>query len=91
MVMMEVVANARYLLMSCALSQKIPADTPIWKRLIMGYFITDEIFGVSILTDGKLDPYYNFGLAAVASPAWIFGTVFGVVLEIFFLFQWLVH
>ena len=46
MVVMEVVANARYLLMSCALSQKIPADTPIWKRLIMGYFITDEIFGV---------------------------------------------
>ena len=73
MVVMEVVANARYLLMSCALSQKIPADTPIWKRLIMGYFITDEIFGVSILTDGKLDPYYNFGMAAV-------GTVFGVVL-----------
>ena len=63
MVVMEAVANARYLLMSCALSQKIPADTPIWKRLIMGYFITDEIFGVS-----------------VASPAWVFGTVFGVVL-----------
>ena len=80
MVVMEAVANARYLLMSCALSQKIPADTPIWKRLIMGYFITDEIFGVSILTDGKLDPYYNFGMAAVASPAWVFGTVFGVVL-----------
>ncbi len=80
MVVMEAVANARYLLMSCALSQKIPADTPIWKRLIMGYFITDEIFGVSILTDGKLDPYYNFGMAAVASPAWVLGTVFGVVL-----------
>ena len=60
MVMMEVVANARYLLMSCALSQKIPADTPIWKRLIMGYFITDEIFGASISVAGKLDPYYNF-------------------------------
>ena len=80
MVMMEVVANARYLLMSCALSQKIPADTPIWKRLIMGYFITDEIFGVSILTDGKLDPYYNFGMAAVASPAWCVGTALGVLM-----------
>ena len=46
----------------------------------MGYFIRDEIVGVSILTGGKLDPYYNFGMAAVASPAWVFGTVFGVVL-----------
>ena len=78
MVMMEVVANARYLLMSCALSQKIPADTPIWKRLIMGYFITDEIFGASISVAGKLDPYYTFGLAAVASPAWCVGTALGL-------------
>lgn len=80
MVMMEVVANARYLLMSCALSQKIPADTPIWKRLIMGYFITDEIFGASISVEGKLDPYYTFGLAAVASPAWCVGTALGVLM-----------
>ena len=80
MVMMEVVANARYLLMSCALSQKIPADTPIWKRLIMGYFITDEIFGASISVAGKLDPYYIFGLAAVASPAWCVGTALGVLM-----------
>ncbi len=36
----------------------------------MGYFITDEIFGASISVAGKLDPYYTFGLAAVASPAW---------------------
>ena len=34
----------------------------------MGYFITDEIFGASISVAGKLDPYYTFGLAAVASP-----------------------
>ena len=80
MVMMEFVANARYLLMSCALSQKIPADTPIWKRLIMGYFITDEIFGASISVAGKLDPYYTFGLAAVASPAWCVGTALGVLM-----------
>lgn len=80
MVMMEGVANARYLLMSCALSQKIPADTPIWKRLIMGYFITDEIFGASISVAGKLDPHYTFGLAAVASPAWVVGTALGVLM-----------
>lgn len=80
MMVMEAVANARYLLMSCALSQKIPSDTPIWKRLIMGYFVTDEIFGVSISAPGKLNPYYMFGMAAVASPGWVFGTFCGVIL-----------
>ena len=80
MVMMEIVANARYLLMSCSLSQKIPTDTPMWKRMLMGYFVTDEIFGVSIAGPGKLNPYYTFGWAAIASPGWVIGTALGVLL-----------
>ena len=80
MVLMEMIANARYLLMSCSLSQKIPADTPMWTRLVMGYFITDEIFGASISVSGKLDPYYMFGLIAVASPGWVVGTALGVIM-----------
>ena len=80
MVLMEMIANARYLLMSCSLSQKIPADTPMCKRLVMGYFITDEIFGASISVSGKLDPYYMFGLIAVASPGWVVGTALGVIM-----------
>lgn len=80
MVLMEMIANARYLLMSCSLSQKIPADTPMWKRLVMGYFITDEIFGASISVSGKMDPYYMFGLIAVASPGWVVGTALGVIM-----------
>lgn len=80
MVLMELVANARYLLMSCSLSQKIPEDTPLWKRLIMGYFITDEIFGAAIAVKGKLNPYYIFGMATVASPGWVIGTALGVIL-----------
>lgn len=80
MVLMEMVANARYLLMSCSLSQKIPENTPIWKRLLMGYFITDEIFGAAISVSGKLNPYYIFGMAAIASPGWVGGTALGVIL-----------
>lgn len=79
LIIMEAVANARYLLMSCSLSQKIPSDTPIWKRMLMGYFVTDEIFGVSMAEPGKLNPYYTFGLAACASPGWVVGTALGVV------------
>ncbi len=52
---MEFVANARYLLMSCALSQKLSPDTPLWQRLLIGYDVTDEIFGISALQDTNVD------------------------------------
>lgn len=77
---MEFVANARYLLMSCALSQKIPSDTPLLHRLIIGYDVTDEIFGISIAVPGKLNPFYTFGAIAIAVPGWSIGTYWGVVM-----------
>ena len=77
---MEAIANARYLLMSCALSQKVDPNLPLRHRLLMGLWITDEIFGVSVSVDGRLNPYYNYGMAAVATPGWALGTLVGVVL-----------
>ncbi|MDO4867054.1 MAG: AzlC family ABC transporter permease [Clostridia bacterium] len=79
-VVMEAIANARYLLMSCALSQKVDSDLPLRHRLLMGLWITDEIFGVSVSVEGRLNPYYNYGMAAVATPGWALGTLMGVVL-----------
>ncbi len=79
-VVMEAIANARYLLMSCALSQKVDAGLPLRHRLLMGLWITDEIFGVSVSAEGRLNPYYSYGLAAVATPGWALGTLTGVVL-----------
>lgn len=77
---MEAVANARYLLMSCALSQKLSSETSLLHRLILGFFVTDEIFGVSISVPGKLNPYYTYGVISVASPGWAIGTYLGVIL-----------
>ena len=77
---MEAIANARYLLMSCALSQKLKPELPLRHRLLMGLWITDEIFGVSVSVEGLLNPYYNYGMAAVATPGWALGTLMGVVL-----------
>lgn len=79
-VVMEAIANARYLLMSCALSQKVDSALPMRHRMLMGLWITDEIFGVSVSVEGKLNPYYNYGMAAVATPGWALGTLMGVVL-----------
>lgn len=77
---MEAVANARYLLMSCALSQKLSPDTSLIHRLLIGFFVTDEIFGVSVSVPGKLNPFYTYGVISVAAPGWAIGTYLGVIL-----------
>lgn len=77
---MEAVANARYLLMSCSLSQKLSPTTPLWQRLLVGFGITDEIFGISVAVEDKLDPYYPFGAMLVAIPGWSLGTMCGVIM-----------
>ena len=77
---MELVANARYLLMSTALSQKLPADTPLRHRLLVGFDVTDEIFGISVAVKGDLCPWYNYGAMTVAIPGWSLGTMMGVIM-----------
>lgn len=73
------IANARYLLMSCALAQRFAPDTPIWHRFIIGYDVTDELFGITIARPGNLDPYYTYGAILLAAPAWASGTALGII------------
>ena len=79
MAFLQLVINMRYFLMSCALSQKISAKTRPIHRFFMSYGVTDEIFGLSVLRQGDLSPYYTYGLMSVAIPGWTFGTMFGVI------------
>lgn len=76
----QLVINMRYLLMSCALSQKIEGKTSVLHRLLMGFGVTDEIFGVSMAVPDKLAPSYSYGAMAVAIPGWTLGTLCGAVL-----------
>jgi Predicted branched-chain amino acid permease (azaleucine resistance) len=75
----QLIINLRYCLMSCALSQKLDPEVPFYQRLLVAYFVTDEIFGVSIGFNGKLNPFYSFGVISMAAPGWAFGTFLGVV------------
>ena len=68
------ILNMRYILMSCALSQKIDKNTPIVHRFLMAYDVTDEIFGLSIMSEGRLDPKYTYGLITISAPSWAIGT-----------------
>lgn len=79
MVLMTLIANARYLLMSCALSQKFSPHTPLFHRMLVGYDVTDEIFGITIARPGILDPYYTYGAILIAAPCWAGGTALGVI------------
>ncbi len=78
--LMEAVANARYLLMSASLSQKLDNRTRWWERLLLGFTVTDEIFGASIAVEGKLSPYFTFGAFIVATSGWTGGTFVGAML-----------
>lgn len=73
------VANARYLLMSCSLSQKFSDRFSFFHRLLVGFDVTDEIFGVSMAFPGKLNPFYTYGVITAALPGWAVGTCLGVL------------
>ena len=73
------IANARYLLMSCALAQRFAPGTPFWHRLVIGYDVTDELFGITIARPGHLNPYYTYGAILLAAPGWAVGTALGIM------------
>lgn len=79
MALVILITNARYLLMSCALSQRFAPDAPLIHRVLVGFGITDEIFGISIARPGNVNPFYTYGAMALALPAWSSATAIGIV------------
>ncbi len=73
------IANARYLLMSCALAQRFAPGTPFFHRLIIGYDVTDELFGITIARPGYLNPFYTYGAITLAAPPGPSGTALGII------------
>lgn len=80
LIAMEAVANSRYLLMSASLSQKLEENTSTLKRLLLGFTVTDEIFGVSMMQDGRISPYFTYGAFIVATTGWTGGTLAGALM-----------
>ena len=77
MAVMVLIANARYLLMSCAMSQRMEPSLSFFHRLFMGFGITDELFAISIARPGMLNPNYMYGGMLVAIPMWAMGSGLG--------------
>ncbi len=77
-ILITLIINARYILMSCALSQRLPEKLPFYHRLMLGCTITDEIFGITIAKPGDISPYYPYGALMIAAPCWALGTALGI-------------
>ena len=75
----SIVANARYLLMSTALSQRFDPKTPFVHRIGVGLGVTDEIFGLAIARPGAVDPPYQYGAMLASIPLWCIGTSAGII------------
>lgn len=78
--LLTLITNARYFLMSCALSQRIDPKMKNYHRFLVGGVVTDEIFGITIAREGYLEPAYNYGAIAVSVPAWAIGTALGILM-----------
>ena len=77
--LVTLIANARYLLMSCALSQRFAPDTAFVHRLGVAFAVTDELFGIAIARPGMLNPWYYYGAMSLAIPGWATGTALGIL------------
>ena len=79
MALMILVTNARYLLMSTALSQRFSPDKPFFHRFLIGFNVTDEIFGLAIAQPDAIDPVYLYGAFSMSIPGWSLGTAIGIL------------
>jgi predicted branched-subunit amino acid permease len=66
--------------MSTALTQKLRPETGLLNRLIIGFDVTDEIFGVSIARPDWLCPFYSYGVFILPLIGWSSGTYLGVMM-----------
>ena len=73
------IANARYLLMSTAMSQRMESKLSIKHRFLMAFGITDELFGIAIARPGYLNPYYSYGAFITSAFPWALGTSLGII------------
>lgn len=71
------VINLRYMLMSFTLTQKIPTELPWYKRMIMAYGITDEVFAFATMEKGEIKFPFFLGLMTLPIIGWTTGTFLG--------------
>ncbi len=73
------VTNMRYLLMSAALSQRVDPEAGFLRRLVTGFCITDEIFGLAVARPSPVSCAYLWTAFTLADLMWAAGTLCGIL------------
>lgn len=79
MALTQFVINMRYALMSITLSQRFDDSVGRFKRMLLSFFVTDEIFAVAASRSEYLGEKYMWGLATAPYIGWSLGTALGAV------------
>ena len=73
------VINLRYFLMSLSLSQKVNPEMPFYKRAVMAYCITDEVFALAAMEPDEVSFPFFGGLMITPILGWTSGTLLGAI------------
>lgn len=79
LILIQLVINARYALMSLSLSQKLGPDIRMRDRFLIAFMNTDEVFAVASAQAGLVERRYMYGLILTPYLGWSMGTLFGAV------------
>ena len=79
LVLTQIIINLRYSLMSLSLTQKLDENVTFWKKLIIAFGNTDEIFAVAMNHQKSLTLRYMIGLQSLPIIGWTAGTFLGAV------------
>lgn len=72
------VINFRCFVMSLTLSQRLDPKMSLWKRLIISFGNTDEIFAIAMQRPGYISARYFVGAMTMPYIGWIVPTVIGI-------------
>lgn len=71
-----ILVNLRYALMSLSLTQHVEPGLPWYKRMLIAWAVTDEIFALA-MTRRRISAAFYGGLAVLPVLAWTLGSLFG--------------
>ncbi|MCF0245474.1 MAG: AzlC family ABC transporter permease [Ileibacterium sp.] len=72
-----IVINSRYFLMGLSLLQKMQPGIPLYRKMMMAFGITDEIYAVAMGQKGDVTFSYFMGLMVLPIAGWTAGTALG--------------
>lgn len=73
------IINCRYILFSISIGQRLEPGMNAFKRILFGFFNTDEIFAMAMQKQGLLKFSYLMGLAVGPFLGWMLGSIAGTL------------